>query len=74
MPDCITMVNEEAFNDNSSQYEHWKQDRDGYMSWLEEKIAIAKGEEKESVGRTHGFYEWGKYQEQIAAAGVENDD
>jgi len=31
VPDCITMVNEESFTDNSSQYEHWQRDRDGYM-------------------------------------------
>ncbi|MCH7745260.1 MAG: (4Fe-4S)-binding protein, partial [Chloroflexi bacterium] len=39
VPECVTMVNEEAFTDNSSQHDHWKDDRDGYMKWLEEKIA-----------------------------------
>ena len=58
-----------AFVDNSSQYEHWKRDRDGYMEWLEEKIATAKAE-KGDVGRSHGFHQWGAYEEQIAMTGV----
>ena len=66
VPDCITMVNEEAFTDNSSQYDHWKRDRDGYMKWLEEKIGIAKSE-KGDFGRSHGFHHWGGYNEQITA-------
>ena len=73
VPDCITMVNEESFADNSSQYEHWQRDRDGYMKWLEEKIEVARSE-KSDVGRSHGFHEWGEYEEQIAVTGVGNDD
>ena len=71
--DCITMVNEESFTDNSSQYEHWQRDRDGYMKWLEDKIATAKNEKGES-GRSHGHHTWGGYDEQIAITGVGNDD
>src|SRR5262250_1324145 len=36
--DCVTMVNESAFADNSSQWEAWKKDKDGYKVWLKEKI------------------------------------
>ena len=73
VPDCITMVNEETFSDNSSQYDHWKRDRDGYMQWLDEKIAIAKSETGDE-GRSHGFHEWGEYDKQIAITGVGDDD
>ena len=73
VPDCITMVNEESFSDNTSQHDHWKSDRDGYMKWLEEKIAAAKAE-KGDAGRSHGLYEWTGYEKQIAATGVSDDD
>ena len=73
VPDCITMVNEEAFSDNASQHDHWKKDRDGYMKWLEEKIAIAKVE-KEDVGRSHGFHSWGTYEKEVETMGVGDDD
>ncbi|MCZ6867768.1 MAG: (4Fe-4S)-binding protein [Chloroflexi bacterium] len=69
VPDCITMVNEEAFTDNASQYEHWKRDRDGYMNWLDEKIALSKTEVRE-----HGFHHVGQYEEQSQTAEVGNDD
>ena len=73
VPDCVTMVNEETFTDNSSQYDHWQRDRDGYMKWLEEKIEVARAE-KGDVGRSHGFHEWREYEKQIAVTGVGNDD
>ena len=73
VPECITMVNEEAFNDNASQHDYWKDDRDGYMKWLDEKIATAKAE-KGDVGRSHGLYEWNGYKTEIASTGVGNDD
>ena len=73
VPECITMVNEEAFNDNASQHDYWKDDRDGYMKWLEEKIATAKAE-KGDVGRSHGLFEWDGYKTEIATTGVGNDD
>ena len=71
--DCITMVNEEAFSDNSSQHDHWKRDRDDYMKWLEEKIAVSKVE-KGDTGRSHGLYQWDGYEAEIAATGVSDDD
>ena len=73
VPECIPMVNEEAFNDNASQHDYWKDDRDGYMKWLDEKIATAKAE-KGDVGRSHGLYEWNGYKTEIASTGVGNDD
>lgn len=61
--DCVTMVNESEFNDNSSQFEWYQKDADGYLKWLEETIATQKAE-----GRSHGLHHWGQYQEEIAAA------
>ena len=72
--DCVTMVNEEAFDDNSSQHDHWKRDRDGYMKWLDEMIVVAKSEKDVGAGRSHGFHEWGEYQKQIEMTGVAGDD
>jgi pyruvate ferredoxin oxidoreductase delta subunit len=73
VPECITMVNEESFSDNSSQFDHWQRDRDGYMKWLDEKIGVAKAE-KGDVGRSHGFHQWGEYEKQVEMTGVGNDD
>ena len=73
VPECIVMVNEEAFTDNSSQHDRWKRDRDGYMGWLDEKIAIAKAE-KGDIGRSHGFHQRGEYEKQIEMRGVASDD
>ncbi len=63
---CITMVNETAFTDNRSQWEMWKQDKDAYRAWLQEKIA-------HRPPRQHGFRIRGQYGEeiqQLVAAGV----
>lgn len=73
VPNCITMVNEEAFNDNASQYDFWKRDRDGYMAWLQEMVQKAEAE-KAGVGRSHGLHHWTGYKEQLAITGVGNDD
>ena len=54
-------VNEAEFNDNSSQYEAWTADADGYKTWMTNLIDISKREE-----RTHGFHHVGGYQEQIS--------
>ena len=63
MPDCITMVNESQFTDNSSQYQAYQKDKESYLTWLKEIIATAKTE-----SRSHGLHHWGQYQEEIAAA------
>lgn len=59
---CITMVNESHFTDNSSLYEAYRKGRDGYQKWLKEVIATAKAE-----SRSHGLHHWGQYQEELAA-------
>ncbi|HLJ30392.1 MAG TPA: 4Fe-4S dicluster-binding protein [Candidatus Angelobacter sp.] len=56
--DCVTMVNETEFHDNSSQWEAWRSDKEGYKTWLKEKIA-ARPE------RSHGFRYLGQYEEQV---------
>lgn len=69
VPNCIVMVGEENFGDNDSQYETWRKDRDGYMKWLEEKIALAKKEQ-----RSHGLKHVGQYAEEALTMEVGNDD
>ena len=57
--DCVTMVNEEAFADNDSQWEMWLKDQDSYLAWMSEKIA-------DQPARSHGFHHTGQYAEEIA--------
>ena len=57
--DCVTMVNEEAFDDNASQWEMWVKDDKGYAGWLAEKITNLPD-------RSHGFHHVGQYAEEIA--------
>ena len=57
--DCVTMVNEEAFDDNASQWEVWSKDKEGYAAWLSEKTA-------DRPNRAHGFHHLGQYAEEIA--------
>jgi pyruvate ferredoxin oxidoreductase delta subunit len=56
---CITMVNEEAFTDNDSQWEMWAKDKESYSVWLSEKNS-------EPPPRSHGFHHLGQYAEEIA--------
>ncbi len=56
---CITMVNEEAFKDNGSQWEMWTKDKKSYAAWLSEKIS-------EPPPRSHGFHHVGQYAGEIA--------
>lgn len=55
---CVTMVNETQFADNDSQWQMWKEDKEGYKSWLKEKIA-------NRPDRSHGFRFRGQYAEQV---------
>jgi pyruvate ferredoxin oxidoreductase delta subunit len=55
--DCVTMVNEVAFADNSSQWEAWRKDKDSYKKWLLGKI-------QNHGDRTHGFRFRGQYEQQ----------
>ena len=59
--DCITMVNEAAFDDNKSQWEMWRQDKDAYQVWATEKIR-----DKVTTVRSHGFRYRGQYEEELA--------
>ncbi|MBI4278996.1 MAG: (4Fe-4S)-binding protein [Armatimonadetes bacterium] len=56
---CVTMVNEQHFNDNASQWEMWKKDKAGYKQWVDE--LLARVPEK----RMHGFQIRGQYQQEI---------
>ena len=69
VPDCITMVNEEAFTDNSSQHDAYKGDQVAYKQWVQEMIALPKAQ-----SRSHGFHHRGQYQEESATAAVEGSD
>jgi len=59
---CITMVNEAAFEDNASQWEMWRKDTEAYKSWLERQQANTV-----QVARSHGFRYRGQYEEEFAA-------
>ncbi len=58
---CVTMVHEQAFTDNASQWDMWKKDGGTYATWVEQKRATV-GE------RSHGFRFRGQYQEELAKA------
>tara|TARA_B110000014_G_scaffold180796_1_gene130141 strand:- start:280 stop:462 length:183 start_codon:yes stop_codon:yes gene_type:complete len=58
------MVNEAEFNDNNSQWDAWKKDKDGYQKWMTVLI-----EKEKLVERTHGFHHVGQYAEEAAQAG-----
>ena len=47
-----------AFQDNASQWEAWRKDKQGYEVWLQKKIA-------ERPERSHGFRYRGQYEEQV---------
>jgi formate hydrogenlyase subunit 6/NADH:ubiquinone oxidoreductase subunit I len=63
VPDCVTMVSEADFNDNSSQYEAWQEDKPAYQTWMTSLI-----EKQKSEPRTHGFHHVGGYTEEIATS------
>jgi pyruvate ferredoxin oxidoreductase delta subunit len=58
---CITMVNEQAFGDNKSQWEVWQADKTGYKQWVQKTIAGLPE-------RSHGFRFVGQYQQELAGA------
>jgi hypothetical protein len=64
--DCITMVNEAAFDDNASQWEMWRQDKDAYQVWAKDKIG-----DKVTTVRSHGFRYRGQYEEELAEGEIE---
>jgi hypothetical protein len=56
------MVNESLFDDNASQWEMWRKDKERYRTWMAEKI----GDRKATV-RSHGFRFRGQYDEELRA-------
>ena len=58
VPNCVTMINETEFRDNSSQWEAWRKDKPGYKTWLTDKI-------ESRPERSHGFRYRGQYKEQV---------
>ncbi len=69
VPECVTMVNEADFTDNSSQYEHYQRGKESYLRWLGGKTATQK-----AASRSHGLHHWSQYQEEMAAAAKEGSD
>jgi pyruvate ferredoxin oxidoreductase delta subunit len=63
---CITMVNEAVFENNGSQWETWRKDKDAYRVWLQDKI-----KDKVHVVRSHGFRYRGQYEEELAGGPLE---
>jgi pyruvate ferredoxin oxidoreductase delta subunit len=59
---CVTMVNESLFDDNASQWEMWRKDRDAYRAWMAGKIG-----HRPAVVRSHGFRFRGQYDEELRA-------
>jgi pyruvate ferredoxin oxidoreductase delta subunit len=59
---CITMVNESLFDDNASQWEMWRQDKDAYKTWMLGKIG-----DKQATVRSHGFRFRGQYEQELQA-------
>jgi formate hydrogenlyase subunit 6/NADH:ubiquinone oxidoreductase subunit I len=64
VPDCITMVSERVFNDNRSQWESWKENKDEYNGWSKGLVQNQKEE-----ARSHGFHHVGQYKEEVAQKG-----
>jgi pyruvate ferredoxin oxidoreductase delta subunit len=58
---CVTMVNEGAFDDNASQWEMWRRDKEQYKAWLGKKTA-----DTAHVVRSHGFRFRGQYEQELA--------
>lgn len=56
---CITMVNETAFQDNASQWEAWQKDKEGYQGWVQKVIT-------NRPPRSHGFSHVTQYKRELA--------
>jgi DNA-directed RNA polymerase specialized sigma24 family protein len=59
---CITMVNEQAFEGNGSQFEAYERDPADYKAWLARTIG-----NKAITHRSHGFRYRGQYEDELAA-------
>ncbi|MEE9275767.1 MAG: 4Fe-4S dicluster-binding protein [bacterium] len=56
VPDCITMVNETVFEERDSQYETWKKDGKGYITYLDEKKSKGKVEHRHPITGLAGAF------------------
>jgi pyruvate ferredoxin oxidoreductase delta subunit len=61
VPNCITMVYENQFQDNASQWQMYTKDPKAYKAWVQKTIGA-------HAERTHGFRYRGQYQEQVPEA------
>jgi pyruvate ferredoxin oxidoreductase delta subunit len=66
--DCITMVNEQVFEDNASQFAAYEKDPAAYKAWVTEKI-----KDKAITARSHGFRYRGQYEDELAEAAAGDD-
>ena len=62
VPNCITMVNELAFDNMDSQWEAFRKDKAAYKEWVKAKVKEAPAK------RAHGYRYRGQYKEEIPAA------
>lgn len=60
VPNCITMVNEADFHDNTSQWETYRKDKDAYLAWIKTIEPVKE--------RSHGYRFRGQYKDQAVAA------
>ena len=56
------MVNESLFEDNASQWEMWRRDKAGYVTWMGTKI-----KDKNATARSHGFRFRGQYEQELTS-------
>src|SRR5262249_32958512 len=47
---CVTMVNESVFDDNASQWEMWRKDKQKYQAWMADRVA-----DQRPPVRSHAF-------------------
>ena len=64
VPNCITMVSEHQFTDNTSQWAAFKKNKAAYKAVVAAKSAMSVPLEE----RSHGYRYKGQYKEQIPAA------
>ena len=62
VPNCITMVNELAFDNNANQWEAYTKDKAAYKEWVKAKTANVPAQ------RAYGWRYRGQYKEEIPAA------
>jgi ferredoxin len=56
VPDCITMVYETVFEDRDSQYQMWKDDKDGFVKYMGDKLSKGKVEHRHPITGLAGAF------------------